>query len=92
MTGIQPGALLDDALLYAAAQEDARRASWTETHELLALNAELTHAVLRAVIAGAGGKPPDQLEIPRPPGVRPDTEPVVMRPHEFGAAMARGDV
>ncbi len=88
MTGIQPGALLDDALLYAAAQEDAKAAAWTDLHELLALNVELTHALLRQAIASAGGKPPDQLEVPRPKGTYPEREPIVMRPSEFGKILA----
>ncbi len=93
MTGIQPSALLEDELLYAAANAEARRASWSDIHELLALNVELTHGVLRAVIASSGGKPPEPLEVPRPEGSRRvEDEPIVMRPHEFGAAMARGGV
>jgi len=87
MTGIQPDALLDDPLLYAAAYEDAKAAAWTDLHELLALQVEMTHGVLRAVIASGGGKPPDQLELPRPKGVRPERDAIVMRPHEFGKAM-----
>ena len=91
MTGIQPAALLDDPLILAAATEQAEKARWTDLHELLALNAELTHGVLRAVIASAGGKPPEPLELPRP-GRRDPNAPVVMRPHELGAAMAGGRV
>lgn len=87
MTGIQPAALLDDTLLYQAAYEDAKLAAWTDMHELLALQVELTHGVLRAVIASGGGKPPEPLELPRPQGMRPDRDPVVMRPHEFGKLM-----
>ncbi len=92
MTGIQPAALLEDELLFAAAHEDAKLAAWTDMHELLALNAELTHSVLRAIIATSGRKPPDQLEIPRPKGARPDSEPLVMRPHEFASHIARSGV
>ncbi len=92
MTGIQPAALLDDPLLYAATVEQAEAARWTDLHELAALQVELTHACLRQLIASAGGKPPDALELPRPKGARPESEPIVMRPHEFGAAMARGGV
>ncbi len=89
MTGIQPGALLEDSLMLAAATEQAEAARWTDMHELLALNAELTHGVLRAVIASGGGKPPDPLELPRPG--RPDPNaPVVMRPSEFGKLLAGG--
>jgi hypothetical protein len=87
MTGIQPAALLDDTLLYHAAYEDAKQAAWTDLHELLALQVELTHGVLRAVIASGGGKPPEPLELPRPKGVRAEAEPIVMRPHEFGKAL-----
>jgi hypothetical protein len=89
MTGIQPAALLDDPLIYTAAIDQAEQARWTDLHELLALQVEMTHGVLRAVIAGAGGKPPDPLELPRPAGVRPESEPIVMRAHEFGKMMAR---
>ncbi len=88
MTGIAPAELLDDALLYAAAQEDAKAAAWTDLHELTALQVELTHAVLRQLIASAGGKPPDQLEVPRPAGVHPERDPIVMRPSEFGKILA----
>lgn len=89
MTGIQPDALLDDPLLYAAAVEQAEAARWTDLHELVALNAELTHSVWRQLYASAGGKPPEPLKIPRPKGVRPEDEPIVMRPSEFGKMMAR---
>ena len=88
MTGIQPDVLLDDALVYSAAVEQAEAARWTDLHELLALNVEMTHGVLRAVIASAGGKPPDPLELPRPKGMRPEAEPLVMRASEFGKMMA----
>ncbi len=89
MTGIQPAALLDDPLLYAASVEQAEAARWTDLHELAALQVELTHACLRQLIASAGGKPPDALELPRPGKPDPNA-PVVMRPSEFGKLLAGG--
>lgn len=46
------------------AETDARR--WTQQDELLAVNAELIHAVYRAVIGTSGNKPPKPLKITRP--------------------------
>lgn len=88
MTGIQPAALLDDPLVYAAAIEQAEAARWTDLHELAALQVELTHACLRQLIASAGGRPPEALSVPRPG--RPDPNaPIVMKPSEFGKMLAR---
>lgn len=39
---------------------------WTQQDELLAMNAELVHAVYRAVIGTSGSKPPKPLKIKRP--------------------------
>lgn len=92
MTGIQPAALLDDPLVYQAAVEQAEAARWTDLHELLALNVEMTHLAMCQAMANAGAKRnqiPDPLRIPRPKGVRPEDEPIVMRPSEFGKMMAR---
>ncbi len=87
MTGVQPGALLDDPLVYAAALEQAEHARWTDLHELAALQVELTHACLRQLIASAGGRPPEALQVPRPG--RPDPNaPIVMKPSEFGKMLA----
>lgn len=69
MTGIQPSALLEDEALYAASIEQAERAEWTTLHELAAVNAEVTHAVLCQLKANAGAKQsdlPQPLRIPRP--------------------------
>lgn len=87
MTGIQPDVLLDDPVVYAAAVEQAEAARWTDLHELLALQVEMTHACLRQLIASAGGKPPEALQLPRPG--RPDPNaPIVMKPSEFGKMLA----
>ena len=48
----------------AKAEADAHK--WTQQDELLALNAELIHAVYRAVIGTSGNKPPKPLKISRP--------------------------
>ena len=78
MTGVAPDALLDDALLYAACAEQAEAASWTDLHELVAINAEVTHAVFCQLIASAGGKPPEPMRIPRP-GVK-EKKPLTVSP------------
>ena len=69
MTGIAPAELLADDLLLAAAADEAKAATWTDLHELLAINTEVTHAVLRQSMAAAGAKDmdlPPPLRIPRP--------------------------
>jgi len=69
MTGVAPSEYLDDPLLYAALRDEAESASWTGLHELLALNVEMTNAVLRQSMINAGIKPadlPKQVRIPRP--------------------------
>lgn len=58
----------------AKAEADAHR--WTQQDELLAVNAELVHAVYRAVIGSSGGKPPKPLKIKRPG--QPDSDAKVM--------------
>lgn len=60
-------AQLDDVVLATIA--DAQSQRWSQTDELLALNAQLTHELLRRFIAAWGGdkeKVPEPLEIRRP--------------------------
>jgi hypothetical protein len=74
MTGIQPATLLEDEALYAASIEQAERAEWTTLHELMAVNAEVTHAVLCQLKASAGAKQndiPQPLRFPRPGEKKP---------------------
>lgn len=45
---------------------DAEAQRWTQRDELMALNAELVHAVYRAILGTTGNKPPKPLRITRP--------------------------
>ena len=74
MTGVAPDVILDDDLLYAAFRAEAERASWTDLHELLAMNVEMTHRVWLQTMANAGAKAgdlPPSLRIPRPSDPKP---------------------
>jgi hypothetical protein len=89
MTHIQKSDLLSDQHLYAAAIEQAERAEWSMLHELLALNVETADRAIRQAMANAGVKQdkiPAALRIPRP-GVKTESDAIVMRPHEFGKVM-----
>jgi hypothetical protein len=90
MTKIQPDALLADEALYEAARDEATAAEWTALHELLATQAEITHALLRVVLGGLGAKSndvPPPLRIPRPGDEK--QAPRRMRPLDAAAAMRK---
>ena len=48
----------------ARAEQEARK--WTQQDELLAINAELVHALLSAFVVANGGKKSRPFRIPRP--------------------------
>lgn len=77
-------ATVDAVAERARAEIDARQ--WTQQDELLALNAEMTHAVYRAVIGSGGGKPPKPFRLPRP-GQQDRNAPKVMSHHALLAAL-----
>lgn len=75
MTGIPPADLLGDEDLYTAAVEQAGIAEWSQLHELVAQNTEVTHSLLRVVLNGLGAKEqdiPEPLHYPRPGAKRPE--------------------
>jgi hypothetical protein len=67
------------------------RGGWSTTDHLLALNAELTHAVYRQLVASTPTKYPKRipalLHIPRPG--EETAKPNVMRPRDLFRRMAR---
>jgi hypothetical protein len=65
-------ATVDAVAERARAEVEAQR--WTQQDELLAMNAELVHAVYRAVIGTSGNKPPKPLKIKRPGSADSDTQ------------------
>jgi hypothetical protein len=74
MTGVAPEVILDDDLLYAAFRAEAEQASWTDLHELMAMNVEMTHRLWRQALASAGAKEadiPPVLRVPRPSDPKP---------------------
>lgn len=90
MTGAAPAAFLDDPVMFAAYRDEAEAAAWTDIHELLAINAELTHALIRQTAAAAGAKEsqlPKPLQIPRPNEKKRD--PLRVSPIEVAGMIGR---
>lgn len=92
--GVSPDAFMHDSTLYAAYAKEAEDARWTDLHELLALNTEVTHAMYRQLRANAGAKEqdiPEPLEIPRPGVTRQQEEKRVVSPGEASRVLMGGD-